>query len=189
MTGAYIAAKLSGARLVLDYRDEWEDFLISITKSRLIKRFYRILKKFITVLLKKSDLITAVTSDLHHVLCMRGLKHVFLIPNGADTTIFKRYHKFESRRRIGLDSNQFVIVYSSGKYAGAYRLDIVAEAINRLPQETQANLVVIGKIHDIRSRDAIARLRGKRRIIYYELTEDDEKIESLVCRRHRSNPL
>ena len=44
--GSYASARILGLRVITDYRDEWEDFLIDNSKSNLTRRIYLWQKNF-----------------------------------------------------------------------------------------------------------------------------------------------
>jgi len=109
--GVMLASNLLRIKYVIDYRDEWEDYLINSTSSPLGRLFYRLIKKISTKLYKNALFVSCVTSGFAKNLReKRGIKNVILVPNGADTEILKPYDKKLMKTLAGLH-NHFVIAY------------------------------------------------------------------------------
>ncbi|MHA1583362.1 MAG: hypothetical protein ACTSYM_12820 [Candidatus Baldrarchaeia archaeon] len=92
-TGAIMACKLIGVSYIIDYRDEWEDYNIDRSKSKICKEAYNLLKIVITKIYTRSNLIVTVTRLFAKNLSLRGVKNVRIMPNGADVSVFKPYEK------------------------------------------------------------------------------------------------
>jgi glycosyltransferase involved in cell wall biosynthesis len=129
--GAIMACRLIGVKYVVDYRDEWEEYEISLTNCRNKKSFYSAVKKLMASLYSKSHLKVAVTSSFISHLEHRGVTNIRLVPNGADVTVFNPYDKYGARKKLGLNANDFIIVYS-GIIGAYYRLEIVIKALVKL---------------------------------------------------------
>jgi glycosyltransferase involved in cell wall biosynthesis len=127
--GAYLASKLTRAKIVFDVRDEWEDYVISRASSKAFRGAYKLLsaRALMTSLYNKADLAVAVTCPIARSLRLRGVRKVEIVPNGADVNVFKPYEKDAVRRRLGLKNDEFIIVYEGG-VGGYYRLDAVVRA-------------------------------------------------------------
>lgn len=137
--GALMACRLLGVKCVVDYRDEWEDYLISLTNNKAEKIFYCAVKKLATNLYAKSEMVAAVTPSSMRATKQRGLENVTLITNGADVKTFKPL-SFEKK-------NEGFTIFYSGGVGGYYRLDVVARAIKRLVERNlnDIKLVVAGQ--------------------------------------------
>ena len=61
--GALMACKILGIKYVIDYRDEWEDYLISLMSNECGKIFYRVAKRIAGWLYTKCKLFVTVTSN------------------------------------------------------------------------------------------------------------------------------
>ena len=133
--GALMACKIARTRCIVDYRDEWEDYTISLTNSKVGKFFYSAVKKFMTAIYAKSQLITAVTPNFVSSLKRRGVVKVRLVPNGADATVFK---PLTSKTK----TNIFTIFYSGG-IGGYYRLDVAVKALKRLVDNGLRNIKLV----------------------------------------------
>jgi len=142
--GTIMACKLLRAKCIVDYRDRWEDYVISIATSDIQKGIYIRLKKLMVKLYTTCNLFVTVTPGVVVYLRKIGLTKVKLIPNGADITIFKPIRKNE------IDPN-FKIVYVGGlSLKGYYRLDIVIKALELLKSKGLNNikLFVVGRTEE-----------------------------------------
>ena len=122
--GSLLACRLIGIKCVVDYRDEWEDYLISVVPSRFKKLFYSGVKKFSSYLYSNNNLVITVTPNYIDVLRKRGVGEVKLIPNGADSTIFTPSVNKHNRKI-------FTLLFSGG-IGGFYRLDVIIYALKKL---------------------------------------------------------
>lgn len=122
--GALIACKLTGVKCAVDYRDEWEDYAISLTNSKIGKSFYSAVKKLMASLYAKCHLAVTVTPSFMTSLKHRGVTSTRLVPNGADIRTFK-----PSNKKSG---NKSFTIFYSGHVGGYYRLDIVVKSIKKL---------------------------------------------------------
>ncbi|MPZ07161.1 MAG: glycosyltransferase [Nitrososphaeraceae archaeon] len=61
--GCYVSARVLGLRVITDYRDEWEDFLIDRSKSSLTRRTYLCLKNSMTQKYNKNFLVVMTTGS------------------------------------------------------------------------------------------------------------------------------
>jgi len=177
--GVHLASRLAGAKIIYDYRDEWEDSTINRAKSKLSKLSYRLLKRIMTRLYM-SRVIT-VTPYMARNLEMRGVKEVKLLPNGADTTIFKPHDKASIRERLGLEKDDFIVVYSGG-IGGYYRLDVVVRALANLNDSYKDNvkLVMVGG-GELPAVLKIANdLRLNEKVIYLGVKDDRREIAEII---------
>jgi colanic acid biosynthesis glycosyl transferase WcaI len=137
--GALIACKLLKVKCAVDYRDEWEDYITSLTNHKIERLFYSVMKKPAAFLYGESQLVIAVTPNSMKALKKRGLTNVKLIPNGADIKTFKPLS-------IRKKSKIFTMFYSGG-VGGYYRLDIVVKSMRKLVDKklNHIRLIVAGK--------------------------------------------
>jgi len=133
--GALMACKLLRAKSVVDYRDEWEDYMTSLNNSRIGKFFYSAVKKIIASLYAKCHLIAAVTPNFMTALRRRGTTNVRLVPNGADIGTFKPLSNKKE--------NEGFTVFYSGGIAGYYRLDLAVKAVKKLIDKGAKNIKLI----------------------------------------------
>jgi glycosyltransferase involved in cell wall biosynthesis len=128
----FIISKVMKSKLVVDYRDEFEDYLVLY--GRKWRRFYLLLKKVLSCLYRRSHLITPVTPAVAESLKQRGVLNVRVIHDGVNTSVFKPWNQNKVRSAIGLSKDAFQIVYLGNVYS-PYRLDIVIEALRILKEK------------------------------------------------------
>ena len=132
--GAISACKILGCRYIIDYRDEWEDYAISLAENKSKKAFYGIVKSFAGRIYRKCQVLVTVTPNCKLALEQRGLANVKLIPNGADVTAFKPLSmKGDSKFRL----------FYSGGIGLYYRLDVVLKALKRFVDNGAKDTVLI----------------------------------------------
>lgn len=150
--GAFILAKLVRTkRIFFDYRDEWEDYAISNSQSKVFTLMYKILKTIMTKCYKKSNLVITVTESVSNKLSLRGVTNNRVISNGANTKIFKPniQNKNSIRKKVGLDTRDFVLIHSGllGEY---YKIEVIVHAMKiLLPKIPTLKLILIGGGSDI----------------------------------------
>jgi len=131
-------------KIIIDYRDQWEDYLINNAKTKNFKCFYKKLKKHMNKFYMRSNHVITVTEPILQNLSNRGIKNVKLIENGADVNIFKPNNKSEIRKILGFKEHDFIFIYSGGMIE-YYRLDLVIQAIQRLIQRKKnVKLLLVG---------------------------------------------
>jgi len=134
--GTIMACKMVRAKCVVDYRDEWEDYTISLTNSKIGKSFYSAMKKLMASLYAKCHIVTAVTSNYLRSLNRRGVANVKLVPNGADTRVFKPIN-------VGGRRNKVFTIFYSGGVGGYYRLDVAVKVLKRLMDKGLSNIELV----------------------------------------------
>ena len=174
--GAIMACKLLRAKYIIDYRDEWEDYAISIVNNKLGKFFFSVIKKIATTFYLHSRLITTVTPNFRRILIGRGLRNVMLVTNGVDITIFKPYDKAIIRSKLGLCMNDFIIAYN-GTIGNYYRLDVVIRALKKLNNNLRdkVKLLIVGSGPDLSKTIHIAKELGLENNILYLGEKNDKK--------------
>jgi len=180
--GLFLTSRLAGCKFIVDYRDESEDYLISISKNKLSRIAFQFNKSLMSALYKKSDLITTVTPNFVDSLKSRGVTNVRLIPNGADVTVFKRYDKNIIRRKLELGDNDFIIVYSGG-IGGYYRLDVVVKAVKKLVDKSlnDVRLLIAGDGEISKILNLARKLNISSRIKYLGSINDREELAKLIA--------
>ena len=186
--GALMACRLTRTQCIVDYRDEWEDYIISLNDSKTSKSFYSTIKKIVTGLYAR-NLVAAVTPNFLNALKRRGLTNVKLVPNGADTTTFK---PSTDKRK----SSNFLIFYSGG-IGGYYRLDVALKAIKRLVDKGIKNVkLVIAGDGEVKKLLELADELGVSSYIEYKgVINDKLKLSRLIAEAdaglipYNNNPL
>lgn len=181
--GPFLLAKLFRTKkIVIDYRDQWEDYTIKLATSRTYKSACKFLKKIMTRCYLKSNLVITVTPALADSLFHRGVKNVQIVTNGADITVFRPRDKAISKNKIRLHEHDFVIVYS-GSLGVYYRLDIVLSALKTIVTKMKnVKLIVIGRggasIEDF--LDLADKLNLKDNVVFLGLKTDKKEIAEIL---------
>lgn len=128
--GVYIASKLIGKPVIFDVRDLWEDYESRKAKS-LATLWYTILKKTYNMVYNEGLFCVAVTPQIVNHLVERGIKRVYLLPHCVDTSLFKPRDKTQTRKALGLNQTDFIVVYA-GFLRDYYRIDIVVRSCHKL---------------------------------------------------------
>ncbi|MCJ7631554.1 glycosyltransferase family 4 protein [Candidatus Bathyarchaeota archaeon] len=177
-----MACKLTRTKSIVDYRDEWEDYTISLSNSRIRRFFYSAVKKLMaSFFYSKSEITTAVTPNFVESLESRGVINVRLVPNGADVTVFKQYGKNIIRRKLGLDDNDFIIIYS-GRIGGYYKLDTVIKALTKLlGRNKKVKLLMIGDGSDVPNVLELSKfLNLSDNVLYLGVKNDKNEIAEIL---------
>ncbi len=177
---AFIGAKLVGAKIVIDYRDEWEEYLITHSKNRIKRVIFRLVKILTFYIYKRSNMVIAVTpliqEKLHKLL---PSNEVILIQNGADTSVFYPRRKSEVRALLGVRPNGLVLVYTGfiGKY---YDLETVISAISiAKARGVETSLLVAGWGEDAARIRELAQRAGVD-LRYFGPVDDDEMLAKII---------
>jgi len=174
--GTLMACRLTRTRCVVDYRDEWEDYIISLTNSTIGKFFYSAVKKLLASFYAKSQLVTAVTPNYVNSLKRRGVTKVKLVPNGADVTVFKPL----TRKK----KNEVFMIFYSGGIGGYYRLEVAVRAIKRLEEKGVKDIkLVIAGAGEMEKVLNLAREIGMHNLIEYKgVINHKTKLAELIAK-------
>ena len=173
--GALMACILLRAKCVVDYRDEWEDYTITLTNSRIGKFSYSLVKKLTASLYAKCYPVAAVTPNFLAFLNRRGVTNVTLVPNGADIKTFK---PLSSRKK-----NKFFRVFYSGGIGGYYKLDMTIKAIKKFIDKGTRNvkLVIAGGGEVQKVLNLALELGISNNIEYKGVINDKPKLANLIA--------
>lgn len=173
--GALMACKLLKAKCVVDYRDEWEDYVISLTSHKTEKVFYSIIRKLAACLYVRSQLVVAVTPNFATSLKLRGVTYVRLVWNGADTMTFKPL----SNER----ENQGFTVFYSGGIGGYYRLDMAVHSISKLVNKgaETVKLIIAGSGEVQKVLNVAFEMGVSSNIEYKGVINDKAKLAELIA--------
>ena len=183
--GASLACYVSRKKMIFDYRDQWEDYLIGKAFTGIKKLAYRILKIIMTYFYLRATLIITVTPPFVDYLLKRKVKNVYLIPNGADTNLFKPVDDKKSLRiKYGLGENDFILIYIGyvGKY---YKLDVCVKSLARhieMDPSARTKLLIVGEGEDVKRVFELSKLlKIEDRIIYMGVKYDKKKLAELIA--------
>jgi len=153
LISVYLASKLMGAKLVIDFRDPLEEVCIrSLVICRKVEKFVtkKVIKRVNYAIYRRADAVVTVTETARKILEDAIGVRVFVAPNGADLEIFKPINKMEARRRLQLRDDDFVIVYVGG-IGGYYRPLKLLKIIKKLEGRSvgkRVKLLLAGPILD-----------------------------------------
>ncbi len=180
--GAYIAAYFFRRKIFFDYRDEWEDAIITSSASRIYRSAYRVLKRMMTRCYVHSNLVVTVTETFAQKLLSRGVQDVKIVTNGADLSVFMPRDKLVSRTKIGLSPNDFVFIFS-GIIGSYYRLDIVVKALQKMNAHgCVAKLLMVGHGSEVqRILDLSVELGLQDCVVYLGAKRDKIELAEIIC--------
>lgn len=136
---------------IIDVRDFWESAFLLYPLNRIAPtRLTFLLIKTTSLLYQHANAIVTVNETLKNMLTKRRIPHnrIYIIPNGADTSLFKpctsEKRKKRLRKKYKLPLSKILFVYG-GSLSPAYRFDIVLKGISCLQESNNFMLLIIGK--------------------------------------------
>ncbi len=194
--GAYIAAYVFRRKIFFDYRDEWEDHVISTSKSGIYRTSYRILKRIMTWCYFHSKIVITVTQPFAQSLYSRGVTNLRIVSNGADLSVFKPHDQITARKKIGLNPDDLVFIFC-GTIGLYYRLDVVVNALQKLKSDgCVAKLLLLGDGGDLKKIMNLAKeIQIEDQILFLGTKKDKSELAELICSAdiglipYDSNPL
>jgi len=127
IVGGVLGARVVQARVVVDYRDEWEAYAAAGERS-FGRRVLRALAARASEVYRTADRVIAVSEPLAETLRARGVRDVRVVPNGADTGVFRPRDRHAARAPLSLRDDEYVLAYE-GTIGYYYRLDAVVRAM------------------------------------------------------------
>jgi glycosyltransferase involved in cell wall biosynthesis len=139
----YITARMFRCDIITDYRDEWEDYIYSLSRSRISRIYNNMNRNMMSRCYRNSRIVVTVTEPLAKSLNRRGVKNenLRIIQNGADTRTFRPKDKQRCREKFGIPKDDFVLIYS-GHIGGYYRVDLLVRALKQA-EKSDANIRLI----------------------------------------------
>jgi len=199
--GASLAINILKKPYIVDIRDLWENARIDFIESKhfplrhkgikeILKCYNILLKKIFIVTYRKSKALIVVTSEMAKIAKQRKLnKRIIVIPNAADTEIFKPLSEKEKRslrKKYGINENEIVVLFQ-GHLNPEYRLDQFIIALKKLVLMGQNNvsLLILGKAPDWsegkRILDYVTRKLGlEKKVRYLGYFRDRKKVAEIV---------
>lgn len=178
---AYLASRLARARVVIDYRDEYEDYKIK-SSSGISRTAFKLLKALMTKIYLRSELIVTVTQSVADSLSLRGINNARIVPNGADAAVFRPYDREPNRQKLGIGKDYFIIVYN-GKIGEYYRLDVAIHALAELEKEIRekVKLLMVGAGPDLPKIMAMAKdLDLEDNVVYLGVKENRKELAEII---------
>jgi len=181
--GAIMIRRMLRKRLVFDYRDELDYYRAGKVQGWMSRAFFRFLRKLVTLLYVDGDVAT-VTPGLVDKLRKRGIGRLWLVPNGADTKVFRLMDKRRVRENRALSTRDFIVVYS-GWIGYYYRLDVVVRALDMLVKRydiDNARLILLGDGPDVKRVLGLASVLGiAKNINYLGRKQDRQEVAEVIA--------
>lgn len=180
---AWLLTRLLRSRLVTDLRDDWEAAVGSQLSRYIPLRLISLLAKLARRIYSSSVRIFAVTQSIVDVAHQRAKRvSTVLIPNGADTSVFKP-RSFEARERTRLNYqlplDRLVIVYCGSGINTYYRLDLVFSSMKMLPERVRNKVLLVSYVYN--GFEYLKKLKNSMKI-----PDDLVEIRSPLSKRHLS---
>jgi len=175
-----LGCKLAGSKLIIDIRDPQEELIVHKYKSGFSGLIAKIYRKINYSIYRRSNLVLGVTEKLVRTMATEVGRHVHLIPNGADLSIFKPLNKEEARLKLGLSRESLLIGYVGGLSSyGYYDILPILRAIRKAGRELgiDIKLVLAGPIYDDYMRRIIEGFRDE--LVYLGVLDTDSVIAIL----------
>ncbi len=139
---AWLVARLKRVPFLLEVRDLWPAFAIEagILRNPLLIRLSLWLERF---LYSHADLVVVNSPGYIEHVKEKGAKHIEMIPNGSDASMFKPQEKgLDLRKKYGLE-NKFLVVYA-GAHGISNDLPVILHAAKLLTKNTKIHFILVG---------------------------------------------
>ena len=139
---AWLVARLKRVPFLLEVRDLWPAFAIEagILHNPLLIRLSLWLERF---LYSHADLVVVNSPGYIEHVKDKGAKHIEMIPNGSDASMFKPHEKgLELRKKYGLE-NKFLAVYA-GAHGISNDLQVILYAAKLLTKNPKIHFILVG---------------------------------------------
>jgi glycosyltransferase involved in cell wall biosynthesis len=139
---AWLLARLKRARFLLEIRDLWPEFAVSVgvlTDPLLIK----LAERFERFLYRHADTLMVNSPGFIDHIQARGGKDIKLIPNGADSAMFDPQADGAGFRAAHGLENKFVVMYA-GAHGLSNDLGVLLEAAQRLREQGHIAFAFVG---------------------------------------------
>jgi glycosyltransferase involved in cell wall biosynthesis len=141
---AWFLSKICHAKLVVDLRDDWESAVENQLRNYFPIAFIRVLSTIASKVYSSAYVIFVVTQTILDTIRRRGVhKPMLLVPNGADTEIFKpesQSIRLKTRIDYCIPTDKFVTIYCGSGINPYYRLDLVLSSISLLPRKVSERM-------------------------------------------------
>lgn len=140
---AWALARLKSAKLLFEVRDLWPQFAVAVgvLKNPLLIRLSLWLERF---LYRRADRVIVNSPGYLEHVTGRGAKHVALVPNGADPSMFDPAASGESFRTRHRLADKFIVLYA-GAHGLSNDLGVALEAARLLAENRpEVCLVLLG---------------------------------------------
>jgi glycosyltransferase involved in cell wall biosynthesis len=176
---AWLLARLKGAAFVFEVRDLWPAFAVAVgvLKNRLLIRLSEGLERF---LYRRADRVVVNSPGYLEHVRTRGARHVDLVPNGVDITMFDpEAGGADFRAAHGLEG-KFIALYA-GALGLSNDLGIVLAAAAALADDPTIALVLLGDGKERSALEAQARELVLRNVHFIPAVPKDEMDQALAA--------
>ena len=176
---AWLLARLKGAAFVFEVRDLWPAFAVAVgvLKNRLLIRLSEGLERF---LYRRADRVVVNSPGYLEHVRTRGARHVDLVPNGVDITMFDpEAGGADFRAAHGLEG-KFIALYA-GALGLSNDLGIVLAAAAALADDPTIALVLLGDGKERSALEAQARELDLRNVHFIPAVPKDEMDQALAA--------
>jgi glycosyltransferase involved in cell wall biosynthesis len=137
----WLVSALKRVPFLLEVRDLWPAFAIEVgvLKNPLLIRMSLWLERFLYR--KAAHVVVNSPGYIQHVR-EKGAKHVTLIPNGADISLFPNVNEQEIRRDLGW-ADDFIVLYA-GAHGMSNDLDTLLNTVQILQPQAGLRFILIG---------------------------------------------
>jgi glycosyltransferase involved in cell wall biosynthesis len=152
------------SKLIIDIRDPQEELMAYRYRKGFLGLIVKIYRQINYSIYRRSDGVLGVTEKLVRTIAKEIGRPVYLVPNGADLSIFKPLDKEEARLRLGLSQETLFIGYVGGlSLYGYYNILPILAAIRKVRRELgiDIKLVAAGPIYDDYMRRIIEGFRDE----------------------------
>jgi glycosyltransferase involved in cell wall biosynthesis len=152
------------SKLIIDIRDPQEELMVYRYRKVFLGLIVKIYRRINYSIYRRSDGVLGVTEKLVRTIAKEIGRPVYLVPNGADLSIFKPLDKEEARLRLGLSQETLFIGYVGGlSLYGYYNILPILAAIRKVRRELGIGikLVAAGPIYDDSMRRIIEGFRDE----------------------------
>lgn len=155
---AWLLAKIKKVPFVLEVRDLWPAFAIAmgVLKNPVLIKSSQWLESF---LYKQANQVIVNSPGYIDHVTKHGARHVKLIPNGADPTMFSKPTNGKNYRRQLELENQFVVTYA-GAHGPSNDLSVVLQAAEILKNQKDICFLLVGDGKEKKALQDWANLRG-----------------------------
>jgi glycosyltransferase involved in cell wall biosynthesis len=139
---AWLVARLKRVPFLLEVRDLWPAFAIEVgvLHNPLIIRLSLWLERF---LYRHADLVVVNSPGYIEHVKNKGAKHVEMIPNGSDASMFKPQEKGKDFRKKNNLENKFLVIYA-GAHGISNDLVVILQTAKLLTNNPNIHFLLVG---------------------------------------------
>jgi glycosyltransferase involved in cell wall biosynthesis len=186
-----ILSKIFNIPHIIDVRDHWESSLLLYPLNMYIpKGLVSVLVALTSLVYRQANIIITVNETLKQMLRERRVPptRIYVIPNGADTTLFRpsknEEHVKKLRKKHGLPITSRIFVYA-GALTPHNRFDILLKGISRLRDTNDFMLLMISRptllITNKKIQQLIEKLQIQTKVKLLESLPIEKTAELLRC--------